>query len=207
MPRRGRCRGRARTSQELTTATEEPAGAPGQAGGAGQARPPVPGPRRPPGRYGLLLVILICSYLLSAFITSKWITDTQLVLFTAAGLLAIRGVRMRRALLRLVVPAGFLVSLLMVIVADHEGGDIGRGVASLWGGALLLFIVVVILGQILAAPAVTAQSIYGAISAYLIIGLMFSAFYGAMYFFHGHAFFAGGQPGSTSNFQYSASPR
>lgn len=145
---------------------------------------------------------MICSYLLSAFVTSRWVTDTQIALFTMAGLLAIRSVRLRRARLRLIISAGFVVSLLMILVANHQLGDTGRGVASLWGGLLLLFIVVVILHQILAAPAVTVQSIYAAISAYLIIGLMFSAFYGAMYFFQGRVFFAGGQPGNGANFQY-----
>ncbi len=146
---------------------------------------------------------MIFSYLLSAFVTSKWVADSQVVLFTAAGLLAIRSVRIRRGLLRLTISAGFLTSLLMIIVANHlGGGDIGHGVASAWGGLLLLFIVVVLLRQILAAPAVTVQSIFGAVSAYLIIGLMFSAFFSAMYFFQGKTFFAGGQPGSSANFQY-----
>jgi len=38
----------------------------------------------------LLLVILTASYLLSALFTTKWINDTQIVLFTLAGLIAIR---------------------------------------------------------------------------------------------------------------------
>ena len=119
-----------------------------------------------------------------------------------AGLIAIRGLRLRRGLARLVVTGGFLVSLLMIFVADHQAGYAGRGVASAWSGALLLFIVVIILRQILSADTVTLQSIYGVISAYLIIGLMFSAFYGAMYFLQGKTFFANGQAGSSSNFQY-----
>jgi hypothetical protein len=46
------------------------------------------------------------------------------------------------------------------------------------------------------------QSIYGAICAYLIIGLMFSAFYGAMYYLHDRTFFANDQMGDAANFQY-----
>ena len=40
--------------------------------------------------------------------------------------------------------------------------------------------VTLLLRQILLLPTVTIQCIYGAISAYLIIGLMFAAFYSAI---------------------------
>jgi hypothetical protein len=188
----------ARSHQEATTATEqaspgEPAPDRGRAGLGGPTR-----------RYGLLLIILVVSYLLSAFFNSRWISDTQLALFTAAGLLEIRNSPMRRRYARVLAAGGFLVSMLVIIVANHHGGLAGRGVASIWTALLLVVIVVMILRQILTAQAVTLQSIFGAISTYLIIGLMFSAIYAAIYFLHGHGkyFFAQGQPGNSSNFQY-----
>jgi Ion channel len=150
----------------------------------------------------LLLIILIASYLLSAFFSNKWISDAQLALFTFAGFLAIRSVRMRRRTVRLIVPAVFVISVLMIIIGIHQGGSIGRGIALAWTGVLLLFIVVVIVRQVLAQSEVTVQSIYGAISAYLIIGLMFAAFYGATYYLHNKQFFANDQAGTISNFQY-----
>jgi hypothetical protein len=139
---------------------------------------------------------------LSAFFNDKWITDTQLALFTAAGLLEIRNSRIHRRYARVLAAGGFLISLLMIIVANHEGGLTGRGVAATWTALLLLVLVVMILRQILAAEAVTLQSIFGAISTYLIIGLMFSAIYAAIYFLHNQHFFANNQRGDTSNFQY-----
>ncbi len=39
---------------------------------------------------------------------------------------------------------------------------------------------VLIVRRVLAKPTVTIQSIYGALSAYIIIGLMFAAFYAAI---------------------------
>jgi hypothetical protein len=153
-------------------------------------------------RYGLLLSLLIISYLLSAFFTGNWTNDVQLTLFTLAGLVEIRNSQLRRRTARRVIAAGFVVSLLMIVVADHVGGDTGRGAASVWKGVLLLLIVVTILRQVLLARHVTLQSIYGVISAYLIIGLMFAAFYAAMYYLSGRVFFSGHQQGSPSNFQY-----
>jgi len=47
------------------------------------------------------------------------------------------------------------------------------------------------------------QSIYGAISAYLVIGLMFSAFYAAIYYLSNQTFFAQAAQGNVkSDFQY-----
>ncbi|HEX5190106.1 MAG TPA: potassium channel family protein [Streptosporangiaceae bacterium] len=90
----------------------------------------------------------------------------------------------------------------MILVANHHAGLVGRGVASAWTALVLLVIVVMILRQILAAEAVTLQSIFGAISTYLIIGLMFSALYAAIYYLNNRHFFANHQPGHPSSFQY-----
>jgi hypothetical protein len=147
-------------------------------------------------------VLLITSYLLSAFVDKKWIADAQVALFTLAGLIAIRNASLRLRTARIVAPAGFIVSLLVIIIANHHGGNTGRGVAAVWSGLLLLLMVITIVRQILSAPSVTLQSIYGAICAYLIIGLMFSAFYGAMYYLHDRTFFANDQMGDAANFQY-----
>jgi ion channel len=150
----------------------------------------------------LLLIILVASYLLSAFITSRWIVDVQLALFTTAGVIEVRAYPLRWRYAHAVLAGGFLVSAPVIIVANHNGGLIGRGVASLWTALLLLAIVIMILRRILVAQAVTLQSILGALSTYLIIGLMFSAIYAAIYFLHNQHFFADHEPGNSSNFQY-----
>jgi hypothetical protein len=150
----------------------------------------------------LQLIILVASYLLSAFLTSRWIVDIQLALFTAAGVLEVRAFPLRWRYAQVALAGGFLVSAPVIIVANHNGGLAGRGVASLWTALLLLTIVIMILHQIFAAQAVTLQSILGAISTYLIIGLMFSAIYAAIYFLHNQHFFADHEPGTSSNFQY-----
>ena len=201
LPARGGACGR--SHEEATTASDRASGDPGGRQDAPEAAgPPARDRLAIHRRYGLLLVLLIISYLLSAFFTSKWINDAQLALFTVAGLLAIRSAPLRRRTARLVIWAGFAISLLTIVVANHQGGDVGRGVGSAWTGVLLLLIVVTIVRQILSVRQVTLQSIFGAISAYLIMGLMFSAFYGAMYYLNGRTFFTNGKPGNTSNFQY-----
>ena len=160
------------------------------------------GQEGPTRRYGVLLILLVVSYLLSAFFTSRWISDIQLVLFTGAGLLEVWNSPLHGRYGKVIVGGSFLVSALVIVVANHHGGLVGRGVASAWTALLLLAIVIMILRQILAADAVTLRSIFGAISAYLIIGLMFSAIYAAIYFLHNQAFFADHERGISANFQY-----
>jgi len=152
-------------------------------------------------RYGFLLILLITSYLLSAFLSAKWINDSLTLLFTATILLAMRNLQLHRAA-RLALEAGLIASVLVIVVAAEEGGNPGRGAAALWAGCLLLATVVLILRQILLMPSVTVQSIYGAISAYLIIGLMFAQFYSAMWWFSGYFFAQGSHVAGLSDFQY-----
>ncbi len=58
------------------------------------------------------------------------------------------------------------------------------------------------LRRVLAFGTVTLQSIFGALSAYLIVGLMFAAFFAAIYHFSGDKFFVPGEPANTQTFQY-----
>jgi len=75
-------------------------------------------------------------------------------------------------------------------------------VADLWKGLSLLVTAALIVRRILGRQTVTLQSIYGALSAYIIIGLMFAAFYAAIEHLGGGHFFADGQPADTQTFQY-----
>ena len=51
-------------------------------------------------------------------------------------------------------------------------------------------------------PTVSLQSIFGAVSAYMIIGLMFASIYSAMSRLESGHFFASGSPADTRTFQY-----
>jgi hypothetical protein len=78
----------------------------------------------------------------------------------------------------------------------------GEGAAYLWRGLILLITVVLIVRRVLARPTVTVQSIYGALSAYLVVGLMYAAFYAAIQHLGSGEFFAHHQPANTQTLQY-----
>jgi hypothetical protein len=165
-------------------------------------RQPPTGPAEP-GRYGALLVVLIASYLLTAFINRHWVETVQVVLFTAAMLLAMRSAAISRRGVRVVLLVAVIgLPVMFVLSFSTATGDAGAGTADIWTGLVLLTAAAMIVRRVLTFGTVTLQSIYGAFSAYLVLGFMFAAFFGAIYHFSGDKFFAAGEHASTQIFQY-----
>ena len=153
------------------------------------------------GRYGLLLLLLIVTYLLSAFGSLGLAEPLQIVLFAAVLLLSLSTSPLDRRLVRLL-NAATVIGSAGALAAGLTQTSTGYGVAELWKGLILLLSAILIVRRVLARPTVTVQSIYGALSAYLIVGLMFAAFYSAMWHLGMTPFFANGQPASAQTFQY-----
>jgi hypothetical protein len=156
-----------------------------------------------PGRYGALLILLIVGYLLSAFFHGRWIEALQVVLFTVAMLLALRSSTVsRRAVRLLLIVAVVGVPVMFTLSLSTATGEIGTGIANIWTGLVLLIASVMIVYRVLSFGTVTLQSIFGAFSAYLVIGLMFASFFAAIYHLSGDQFFAAGEKATTQTFQY-----
>jgi hypothetical protein len=153
-----------------------------------------------PGRFGLLLLVLITAYLLSAFAKGHWVEGLQVLLFTVVAILALRNSSISRRIVRVILGGAIAVSAVMFALVFT--GDTSRGVVHIWTGLVLLFAVVEIVRRVLSFATVTLQSIYGALSAYLVIGLMFASFYAAINVLVSSAFFANSQPANTQTFQY-----
>lgn len=153
-------------------------------------------------RYGLLLITLLASYLLSALLRAPWIGAVEVALFTVAGLLALRNAPVRTRAGRLAISAVLIGSVALIVVSATLRTDTGRALMFIWTAVLLLLTVLLLVRQILLMPTVTLQSICGAVSAYLIIGLMFAAIYAASYYLNRRTFFADNQPASGATFQY-----
>jgi Ion channel len=168
---------------------------------AGHARHPGSGLGQPRRRYGVLLLLLIVNYLLSAFRSGAWVDSVQIVLFVTVAILTLRASRVR-LLTRLTIGVALVGSAIAASLALSRISEIGDGIANLWTGLVLLLTALIIVERVIKTGTVTLQSIYGAVSAYLILGLMFAAFYSAMFHFGGDKFFAGGRPGTTQTFQY-----
>jgi hypothetical protein len=156
----------------------------------------------PQGRYGLLLILLILTYLMSAFSKGDWVGTVQLGLFVLTGLLALRSSRLPRRRVQVISVIGLTGSAVAAGLAISRPNDAAVAAASIWTGVLLLATVAIIVRRILSFATVTEQSIYGAVSAYLILGLMFAAFYAAISLLNAGHFFADHQPGNSRTYQY-----
>ena len=151
-------------------------------------------------RYGLLLITLIAVYLLSA-LGSGWPGQVaQLALVVAVTFLGLRNTDFpHRVLARWVTLIG---SALAIAAVASSQSPVARGSASIWTGILLLATVVIIVDSVLKLDTVTVQSIYGALSAYILVGLMFAAFFGAIAGLGGTDFFVNGEPANIQTYQY-----
>lgn len=153
------------------------------------------------GRYGLLLLTLIAAYVFSALAPIGRASWAHIAFVAAITLLALRNIRIRgdTSVLAIgltvatAVAAGFCVS---------STNRIAEGIGTLWSALALLVTVIIIIERVVRLSAVTVQSLYAAFSAYLLIGLMFSAFYGSLSFFGSAPFFADHQPVNPQTLQY-----
>jgi hypothetical protein len=159
------------------------------------------GKRDSAGRYGLLLLILVASYLVSAFSGQRVTDDVQVPLFAVVLLLALRNSPLPGRWSS-VIAVTAVVGSGLAIWGFLTGTQTGEGAADLWKALVLLLTAVLIVRRVLVMPSVTIQSIYGAVSAYMIVGLMFASCYAAIDHLGGPPFFADNQPASSQTFQY-----
>jgi hypothetical protein len=145
--------------------------------------------------------VLIGTYLLAAFSGAKLATDVQVILFVVVLLLTLRTSPLPGhwpALIGAVAVIGSAVTYLTSL----SGTSAGIAAEELWKGLLLLAAVIMVVRRVLARPTVTIQSIYGALCAYLITGLMFASWYTAIGHLSTSGFFADGQHADPQTYQY-----
>ena len=153
------------------------------------------------GRYGLLLLVLIGTYLLAAFSGARLATELQVVLFAVVVLLSLRTSPLP-APLPAIIAAVTVVGSAVTFWTSLNGSRQGTAAEDFWKALLLLAAAIMVVRRVLARPTVTIQSIYGALSAYLITGLMFASVYAALNNLSTSDFFANNQPANTQTFQY-----
>jgi len=83
-----------------------------------------------------------------------------------------------------------------------NGSRDGKAAEDLWKALLLLMAAIMVVRRVLAKRTVTIQSIYGALSAYIILGLMFASGFAAVGHLTTTDFFANNEPANTQTFQY-----
>lgn len=141
-------------------------------------------------RFGLVLGLLVLSYVLFALGGS---TAPQILEGSSAVValwLALHASAVGRRF-RLWAAAMLVVAFLALVVIDESFADsTARGLGELWFVVVFLLTLFAVLRRVLIHQEVTLETICGALSAYLLLGLMFSALYGAMADLGGHQLFS-----------------
>lgn len=157
-------------------------------------------PDRPGGRYVLALLCLVTSYLVTAMAPGQAGSVVGALLYTLTLMLVLRTSRLRAHALwvRLTLVLGSAIAVGLLLVDN----DTASGVAALWFILVLGTAIVVVVQRILTDPVVTIQTIFGAVSAYIMIGLMYAAAYSAISHFGSNPFFVNEEPVTVSTLQY-----
>ena len=131
-------------------------------------------------RFGLVLVLLVLSFLVAALGGSSTLRLFEASFVVVALWLALyasaTGPRVR-----LWAAAMFLAALIaVVIITQFVADNTARGIGELWFVVVFLLTLIAVLRRVLTHQEVTLETICGALAAYLLLGMMFSSVYGAM---------------------------
>ena len=157
---------------------------------------------RRPDRYELVFLLLVSTFVLAAFGLQARARLPVLLLYAAALVLALRSSQLSGPVarwVRLVLAVGTIGVGAALVAAP---GDLTEGILASWIALVLAASIVVVVLRILNHRVVTGQTIFGALSAYLMIGLFFSAVFTAIDRLVSGPFFAGGQATTSATIQY-----
>jgi hypothetical protein len=152
--------------------------------------------------YGLVLFLLTVSFVLSAFLTGGPGRILPLAVDVAALGLALRSARPARVHWRTLVTVLVTISTAAAVTTLEVNNRAARAALALWLSVLLTVATVAVVRRVLSHQVVTLQTIFGALSAYLLIGFLFAALFSAVAYLNRAPLFAGGQPANYSTIQY-----
>ncbi|MBO3084256.1 two pore domain potassium channel family protein [Cellulomonas sp. zg-ZUI188] len=152
--------------------------------------------------FGIVLALLVTAYVAYALSSALWVELVVLVLYLFTLGLAVRTSRpmpRQKRTVRVVLAVSAAVAAFALVALPATTAD---GVLDGVVCVILLTALVVILDRILRRTAVTVQSLAGALSAYLIIGMFFASVFGLMDSLTPGPFFASGEAANARSFQY-----
>jgi Ion channel len=175
--------------------------------GAMSSAPPAAGRGRriQQHRYGYLLLSTIASLAVQGMVPPSDLQRVAVTALAAAGvLLALRAADFAP---RLAIPAiAVTVVVLALSIVRALLGGIGEGVARAMNAALIAMgppaVGVGVVHDLRATGRVRIQTVMGALSLYVLVGMLFAFTYGAVDELGGDPFFADGEPATASRCLY-----
>ena len=152
--------------------------------------------------YGLLLGLVVIDYVvLSVDWTRGWPTIASTALIGLTALLAFHTSHVRGKFLT-VVQAAVVVAMVAALTSSVFGGDLGRGVVFVLCALLILTSPIAVLSRILVHEQVTVETLLGAISVFVLIGLLYAFADLAIQLLSGHSFFVQSGTFDAADFVY-----
>ena len=138
-------------------------------------------PRRPhligPDRFGLLLAVVLASFVVTPFVQER--EYGGLILGGQSALIMVLALTSSGVSQRRVVAGTVIVTVAAFLLASES--LVGDGPATAWTSAVVTVMLALtpflVLRRVLSAPKVTVSSVAGTLSAYLLVGMTFGSLY------------------------------
>jgi len=153
--------------------------------------------------YGAVLVMLMITFcFLAAAPHESWTDPVRVALTGTTLLLALSTTPQIHARVVLTARIFVVVALISSLAALSAPTDASTGTSAILAALLISVMPPVIVMGVKDQPAVNAQSVFGAICIYILLGLFFAVVYGAIGAIGSTSFFASGVPGTSNEFLY-----
>ena len=132
-----------------------------------------------PDSYGLVLLLILVTYVLSATMTAPWAVSLVLFVQIATIWVTLQASEARRRV-REVASGLLVVSAAIAILNLFISRETADGVMAVVSGLLYVAAPVVIVRRLVLRQTVDTQTVLGAIAAYLMVGMAFAFAYRAL---------------------------
>jgi hypothetical protein len=150
-----------------------------------------------PDSYGLVLLLILVTYALSATLTGAWAVSLVLVVQIATIWVTLQASQARRRL-REVTSALLVISAAVAILNLFISRELADGFMAVVSGLLYVAAPVIIIRRLVSRRTVDTQTLLGAIAAYLMAGMAFAFSYQALGALQAGPFFGSQGEGSFS---------
>lgn len=152
--------------------------------------------------FGLVLVLVVTTYVLASVLTNKgWSAVVLTIVTGATSVVALTSSHARPALVRRSLTLAVLATVLSFVSAAF-GGRLGLNIASFLEIGLLAVAMAAVLRRVVTSDTVSFRTILGAISVYISLGILFTWAYGVIDRIEGGGFFGAGVAAKGSDFLF-----
>ena len=133
-----------------------------------------------PDSYGLVLLLILATYALSAALSASWEASLVLAVQIATVWVTLRASRARRSV-RVIASIALAAAALAAVANLLFHDQIHGGIVASWASCLLYLIAPVsIIRHLVVRRTVDSETVLGAIAAYLMAGMFFAFLYHAL---------------------------